>query len=120
MKHKTKRLLIRKAGWASWSEAVLVSINIYKICPYFVINALLCDWVDRQIHTYLIIAYINDVLVKSDLMFFFIGIYTDISTKCCNLYIFQKRKEYFVPYKLIFGNAATLFWIIELELLNNF
>ena len=62
---------------------------------HLVIN---CDpCVDRQIHTYLIIACISDILVKSDLKFYFMGNCKDINTNLCHLYIFQsrqKRKEY--------------------------
>ena len=62
---------------------------------YLVIN---CDpCVDRQIHTYLIIACISDISVKSDLRFFVMGICKDINTDFCHLYIFQsrqKRKKY--------------------------
>ena len=62
---------------------------------HLVIN---CDpCIDRQIHTYLIVACISDISVKSDLKFYFIGICKDINTNFCHLYIFQsrqKRKEY--------------------------
>ena len=60
---------------------------------HLVIN---CDpCVDRQIHTYPIIACISDISVKSDLKFFFMGICTD--SNFCHLYSFQSRqnrKEY--------------------------
>ena len=59
-----------------------------------------CDpCIDRQIHTYQIMACISDVLVKSDLKFYFMGICKDINTNVCHLYIFQsrqKRKEYYL------------------------
>ena len=46
---------------------------------HLVIN---CDpWVDRQIHSYLIIACISDSSVKSDLKFYFMGICKDINTQ---------------------------------------
>ena len=64
---------------------------------HLVIN---CDpCVDHQIHTYLTIACISDVLVKSDLKFYFMAICKDINTNVCHLYIFlsrQKRKEYYL------------------------
>ena len=53
-----------------------------------------CDpCVDRQIHTYLIIACISDISVKSDLKFYLMGIFKDINTKFCHLYIFQSRQK---------------------------
>ena len=63
---------------------------------------IICDpCVDRQSHTYLIIACISDISVKSDLKVYFM----DINTNFCHLYIFQsrqKRKEY---------SGLTLYWI---------
>ena len=62
---------------------------------HLVINCDLC--IDRQIHTYLIIACTSYISVKSGLNFYFMGIYKDINTNFCHLYIFQsrqKRKEY--------------------------
>ena len=60
--------------------------------------------VDRQIHTYLIIACTSDISVKSDIKFYFMRICKDINTNVCRLYIFQRRqkKEY---------NGLTFYWI---------
>ena len=58
---------------------------------HLVIN---CDtYVDRQIHTYLIIACISDISVESDLKFYFMGICKDINTTFYHLYIFQSRQK---------------------------
>ena len=53
---------------------------------------IICDpCVGRQIHTYLIIACISDISVKSDLKFYYMGICKDINTNFCHMYIFQNR-----------------------------
>ena len=53
-----------------------------------------CDpCVDRQFHTYLIIACIGDISVKSDLKFYFMGICKDINTSVCHLYIFPSIQK---------------------------
>ena len=52
-----------------------------------------CDHcVDRQIHTYLIIACISDISVKSDLKFYFMGVCKDINSNFCHLYIFRVKR----------------------------
>ena len=53
-----------------------------------------CDTcVDRQIHTYLIIACISDISVERDFKFYFMGICKDINTNFYHLCIFQSRQE---------------------------
>ena len=58
---------------------------------YLVINS--DPYVDHQIHTYLITACISDILDKSDLTFYFIGMCKDINKNVCHLYIFQSRQK---------------------------
>ena len=54
-----------------------------------------CDpCIDRHIHTYLIIACISDISVKSDLKFYFMGICKDINTNFAICIFFRvDRKE---------------------------
>ena len=86
---------------------------------HLVINCDTC--VDRQIHTYLIIACISDISVESDLKFYFMGICKDINSCFYHLCVFQsiqKRNEYsgLTLYYWIWrstGNIEISMWIWE-------
>ena len=56
-------------------------IIAYLFTLYMILHLVInCDpCVDHQIHTYLIIACISDISVKSDLKFYFMGICKDIN-----------------------------------------
>ena len=68
----------------------MVSIKILGEFVNMILHLVIsCDpCVDRQIHTYLIIACLNDISVKSDLKFYFMGICKVINTNFCHSYVF--------------------------------
>ena len=71
------------------------NMEFVNMILHLVISGYPC--VDCHVYTYLIIACISDISVKHDLKFYFMGIFKNINTKFCHLYIFQsrqKRKEY--------------------------
>ena len=73
----------------------IANMEFVNMILHLVINCVPC--VDRQIHSYLIIAGIIDISVKNQPKFYFMGICKDVNTNVCHLYIFQskqKRNEY--------------------------
>ena len=82
------------SGVGGWLRLLLVALPGLFCLHFFMWRSVVTiALTTHQIHTYLIISCINDVSVKSDLKFYFMGICKDVNTNFCHLYIFQSKQK---------------------------